>query len=276
MRIFLIGHPGSKKILKASSYLAKKYLPESFEINYLNYGNFNDSNLNGSNYIKMGNFRYKGIKSWSSSLFNILSNVSDEYIIFSLDDYLLSKKLNLDNFNFLLKKLNTNEKYISAELSISPEEKYSNQYSPSDIYIYKDTYSFTVNTQWRIWKREFLLEIFSRTTHPWSFEIEGSKFLNNSEFKSISYCSSVLNYPEISALSKRNKNKISVLGNQDQDIKDLIDLGYLKERDLIFGQWKIGVPSYTEFKGNQYGIIDLIEDENEKKYYKLMLDKCLH
>ena len=27
---------GSKKILKASSYLVKKYLPEQFEVNYLN------------------------------------------------------------------------------------------------------------------------------------------------------------------------------------------------------------------------------------------------
>jgi len=276
MRVFLVGYPGSKKILRASSYLVKKYLPNSFEINYLNFGNFKESNLNGCNYLKLGNLRLKGIDSWSSYMFNVLKDLDDEYIIFSLDDYFLSKKLNIFNFNFLLKKLKNNEEFISGELSISPEEKYSEQYSSDGIYVYEDTYSFTVNTQWRIWNREFLLEIFERTTHPWSFEIEGSKYLNKSQFKSISHCSSVLNYPEISALSKRNKNKISVLGNQDEDIKDLIDFGYLQEKDLVLGQWKKGVPSYREFKENQHEIIKLIEDEDEKRFYKLMLDKCLH
>jgi len=59
-------------------------------------------------------------------------------------------------------------------------------------------------------------------------------------------------------------------------IKDLIELGYLKEENLILGQWKKGTPSYSEFKNNQYGILEYIEDNNERKYYRLMLDKCLN
>ena len=276
MKVFLIGHKGSKKILKASSYLVKKYLPNDFEIFYVNFGYFNQTKLNECNYLSMGSFRYKGINSWSSYMYQLLTNINDEYIIFSLDDYLLSKKLNEDNFNILLDSLKSNESFVSAELSISPEEKYRVPYRPSDIYIYPSSYSFTVNTQWRIWKREFLCEILKITTNPWSFEIDGSRFLNKSNFKSISHCSTVLNYPEISSLSKRNKDKISVLGNKDKDISDLIDMGYLNEKNLILGQWKKGTPKYSEFKNNQYGVLELIEDKDEKIFYKLMLDKCLN
>lgn len=276
MKIYLIGHKGSKKILEASSYLAKKYLPSDFEINYVNFGYFDESKLNECKYLNIGNFRYKGINSWSSYMYQLFSNIDDEYVVFSLDDYLLSKNLNRDNFNSLLENLKLNENYVSAELSISPEEKYSDLYKSDDIYVYPNSYSFTVNTQWRIWKREYLCEVLKITTNPWSFEIDGSKFLNESNYKSISHCSDVLNYPEISSLSKRNKDKISVLGNKDKDIEELINLGYLKEDKLILGQWKKGTPRYSEFKNNQYEILDYIEDNVEKNYYKLMLDKCLN
>tara|TARA_B100001287_G_scaffold75538_1_gene62711 strand:+ start:8926 stop:9756 length:831 start_codon:yes stop_codon:yes gene_type:complete len=275
MKVFLAGHRGSKKILKASSYLVKKYLPVQFEINYLNYGTYNYKNLHGCQYINLGNFRKGGVDSWSSYLYKTFQNIDDEFIIFSLDDYFLSKNLNIENFNTLHKALKNNTNFVSAELSISPEEKYNKKFSSSDIYVYQNNYSFTVNTQWRIWKREFLLEILKNTSNPWSFEIEGSKYLNNSNCFSISHCSDVLNYPEISSLSNRNKNKISVLGNQEEDISDLIKLGYLKLNQLVLGQWKIGTPKYTDFKNNQFKILDLIKDKDEKRFYKLMLDKCL-
>ena len=86
----------------------------------------------------------------------------------------------------------------------------------------------------------------------------------------------MLNYPEISSLSNRNKGMVSVLGNQDNDIEDLINLGYLSKNRLIFGQWKQGTPKYSHFINNQYGVIDLIEDRDEKRFYQLMLDKCLN
>ena len=191
MKVFLAGHRGSKKILKASSYLVKKYLPEQFEVNYLNYGTYNYKNLHGCQYTNLGNFRKGGVDSWSSYLYRVFEKLNDKFIIFSLDDYLLSKKLNKDNFNSLLKNLKLNENYVSAELSISPEEKYSDAYSSNDIYVYPDSYSFTVNTQYRVWKREYLCEIFKITTNPWSFEIDGSKFLNESNYKSIAHCSDV-------------------------------------------------------------------------------------
>ena len=275
MKVFLVGHRGSKKILKASSYLVKKYLPEQFEVNYLNYGTYNYKNLHGCQYTNLGNFRKGGVDSWSSYLYRIFEKLDDEFIIFSLDDYLLSKNLNIENFNTLYKALKNNTNFVSAELSISPEEKYNKEFSGDDIYVYQNNYSFTVNTQWRIWKREFLLEILKNTSNPWSFEIEGSKYLNNSNCFSISHCSDVLNYPEISSLSNRNKNKISVLGNKEKDISDLIELGYLKINQLVLGQWKIGTPKYNDFKNNQYKILDLIKDQDEKRFYKLMLDKCL-
>ena len=106
-------------------------------------------------------------------------------------------------------------------------------------------------------------------------EVKGSKILNKSSFKSISCYNYVLDYPEISAITQRNKNKVSVFANQYIDIEALIEHGFIKLNELILGQWKTGIPSYSEYSKNQYEVLNLIDDLDEKKYYKLLLDRCL-
>ena len=117
--------------------------------------------------------------------------------------------------------------------------------------------------------------MLEQTTDAWNFEVLGSKILNNSDNKSISSYSYVLDYPEISAVTQRNKGKVSVFANQYKDIDEMIDLGYLKSNELILGQWKNGIPSFQDFGSNQYDVLKLIPDEQERLYYKLLLDRCL-
>ena len=275
MKVFLIGYQKSKKILRPSSFLVQQYLPPEFDVNYVNFGSFKESALSGHSYIKLANYRKGGSDSWSSYIKNLLKDYNDEYIIFSLDDYLLSKEINIENFNILYQELKNNENIVSANLSISPEEKYKLD-DVSSIYTYKDDYSFTVNTQWRIWRKEFLIELLSKTTNPWKFEIDGSKYLNSSKYKAISYSKSILDYPEMSSMSARNPKKISVLGNQKEDIEKLIELGYLKRKDLIMGQFANNTPKYDLYKDNQFGVLEYIKNHEEKHYYEIMLDKCLN
>ena len=80
--------------------------------------------------------------------------------------------------------------------------------------------------------------MLEHTTDAWNFEVLGSNMLNNSDNKSISSYSYVLDYPEISAVTQRNKGKVSVFANQYKDIDEMIDLGYLKSNELILGQRK--------------------------------------
>ena len=80
----------------------------------------------------------------------------------------------------------------------------------------------------------------------------------------------------MSSLSSRNPKKISVLGNQKEDIEELIQLGYLNRKDLIMGQFTKNSPQYDLYKDNQFKVLDYIENPEEKNYYKIMLDKCLN
>ena len=74
-----MGHYGSKKILQASSFLNKKYLPSEIEIIYLNFGNFNKKKLHGCDYQSFGYFG-SSKKYWSANLVKVLKNISDEFI----------------------------------------------------------------------------------------------------------------------------------------------------------------------------------------------------
>ena len=72
-------------------------------------------------------------------------------------------------------------------------------------------------------------------------------------------------------------NKKSELEDKfNEDIEELIDLGYLKRDELILGQWKSGIPLYSKYQKNQYDVLNLIDDKDEKLYYKLLLDRCLN
>ena len=276
LKAFLVGHYGSKKIIEASSYLNKKYLPAEIEVSYLNFGNFNKKKLHGFNYQSFGYFG-SGKKYWSANLLNALNKIDDDLILIALDDFFLSKKMNIENLINLYNELIQKDDFIAAELTLSPMEKaFGENKEKNNIYIYPQTYGFTVNTQWRIWKREYLITLLEQTTDAWNFEIQGSKILNNTKYKSISSYLSILDYPEISAITQRNKNKVSVFANQYEDINTMIQNGYVKSDELILGQWKKGIPAYSKYIDNQYEVLKHIDDENEKKYYKLLLDRCLN
>ena len=275
LKAFLVGHYGSKKILPASSFLNRKYLPSEIEVIYLNFGNVNKSKIQDYSYMSFGYFN-SSKKYWSANLSSILKKIKDEYILLGLDDFFLSKKLNVENFLYLYDQLINNENYISAELTLSPMEKLLDKnLDQKKTYVYPKSYGFSINTQWRIWKRKSLIYLLEHTTDAWNFEVLGSNMLNNSDNKSISSYSYVLDYPEISAVTQRNKGKVSVFANQYKDIDEMIDLGYLKSNELILGQWKNGIPSFKDFGSNQYEVLKLIPDEQERLYYKLLLDRCL-
>lgn len=275
LKAFLVGHYGSKKILPASSFLNRKYLPSEIEVIYLNFGNVNKSKIQDYSYMSFGYFN-SSKKYWSANLSSILKKIKDEYILLGLDDFFLSKKLNVENFLYLYDQLINNENYISAELTLSPMEKLLDKnLDQKKTYVYPKSYGFSINTQWRIWKRKYLIYLLEHTTDAWNFEVLGSNMLNNSDNKSISSYSYVLDYPEISAVTQRNKGKVSVFANQYKDIDEMIDLGYLKSNELILGQWKNGIPSFKDFGSNQYEVLKLIPDEQERLYYKLLLDRCL-
>ena len=141
MKLILVGHPLSQRIVPASKYLTKKYLP-MFDIIYLNYKG--------------------GINGWGTYVAGFLQYLTDEKIILGLDDYLVSGPI--DEKIYQEASDGIGGALINAKLCECSEQE-------------QEEYPCT--TQYTIWDREFLVWLLMRISTPWEFEIEGSKILKS-------------------------------------------------------------------------------------------------
>ena len=188
MKIILIGYPGSQKIVPASKYLTSKYL-KGFDITYLN---------------------YKGhIEEWSRYVARFLEYLTDEYVIFALDDYLVS------GFNEI--------EYNKAITGIQSFNKNKNIWHCVKLCqsTLEEHLEYPVTTQYCIWDREYLIGLLYRVKTPWEFEIQGSEYFRNE-----STCAHVpcIEYDTHSCLSSRWEGiKLDGLSQQDEFcVKQLI------------------------------------------------------
>lgn len=186
MKIVLVGYPGSQCIVAASKYLTEKYLP-GFDITYLN---------------------YKGpIEGWADYVAIFLEYLTDEKIIFALDDYLVSGPI--DNKIYKEAIDGIGGALINAKLCECSEEE-------------QEEYPCT--TQYTIWDKEFLIKVLMSVSTPWQFEIDGSKFLKSLGAQTI--LRPCIPYFTNSSLSNRWEG-IRLDKLKEEDIK------YLKENGLI-------------------------------------------
>jgi len=142
MRVVLIGYPGSQCIAPTSKYLTKKYLPVYLSPFYIN---------------------YKGdINKWSTFLCGWLSCLTDEYLIFALDDYLLADYPNERKLNDAMMEIGGN--VVCIKLCNSTPEEHE---------------EYPVTTQYTLWNREYLIELLGKVNTPWEFEIQGSRIFES-------------------------------------------------------------------------------------------------
>lgn len=211
MKIILSGYPRTKEIIPAVTYLLNKYLPNGFEITFLN------------NEI--------GVQGWSTFMRGELSRLSDRLVIVADGDFLINKPMDTRVYELLLSKVKGD--VVCARLC------YSSFYTP-DQYTLDGEVMTLVNApysavlQYCIWDREFLIDLLSHTTDPWNFESYGSEVLNKSGKKVIATKEGALSYFELGALShEKHLDKIRVTGVGEDDIEHLVTNGYLTRDNLI-------------------------------------------
>lgn len=288
MKIILAGYQESKKIILATSYLLKKYLPKNyFDVYFLNYGNF-DKKLEIGTYVSLDQKQFGGSNSWCKYLKDYLSKINDKFIIFGLDDYFLSKKINLKATLDMLSFLKKNSNIIGARLGITPSERHLDYklIKRTHIYIIKNNALYPVTTQFTIWKRLYLIQILScykkiknffpyrKIRTPWEFENNGSAYAQKKFYKLIGSKKMPWKYCESSALSSRNQNKVNIFGLRYKDVNTLINKKFLKKKDLILGQWVGKVKKYSQIKNNYPSCLEVCpkdEIDNYKLYYKVLI-----
>jgi hypothetical protein len=227
MKILLSGYEGSKFLLPASSYLINKYLGADFDVRFLNYGKYTGKLFCGR-YEQLAPEQVNGAKDWAKDISAYLAKLEDEFIIFGLDDYLISAPLNIINYCLMLDLIEESKRIVCARLCISNFYKV-NEYSQydDDVIILTELAQYSATTQYCIWRRDFLIELLSKVNTPWEFEIEGSKYLNQSGKKVIGLgVNPPMVYPDCSALSSKWQG-VRLCDNPKEDVEELVGAGLL-------------------------------------------------
>src|SRR3990167_1229695 len=132
-----------------------------------------------------------GLEGWSNFVANYLAHLDDEKVIFALDDYLIS---------------GFDEDKFKEALKLEPCVKLCET-------TWGEHRGYPVTTQYTIWNRKELIDLLSKTTTPWDFEISGSNL-----FKGKSNLLTCIHYDNHSALSGRWKG-VDWSGVKQEDLE---------------------------------------------------------
>lgn len=183
MKVILVGYPGSQCIVPVNKYLLNKYMP-GFDVYYINHAGL--------------------ISEWGKYLSGWLECLTDEYIIFSLDDFLINSPIDAEVYEQSLKELGGEVVCIKL-CHCTPEEHLL----------------YPVTAQYTIWNREYLMWFLSMVNRPWDFEFNGLEL-----FRKKVLLRPCLKYFTNSSISGR-WHGIRLDGLSNEDLK------YIKENKLI-------------------------------------------
>lgn len=179
-KIVLVGYPGSQRIIKASRYLTNKYLPD-FNITYLNY----TGEING----------------WGDYVAGFLEYLTDDEVVFALDDYLVAAKIDMIEFAAAERLLKND--VVCVKLCESTPEEHE---------------AYPITTQYTIWNKKYLMDLLRVCQNPWNFEINGSMLHNGIGKKSVHH--PCMKYFANSAISNRWEG-VCLKGLNEEDIQFL-------------------------------------------------------
>jgi len=218
MKILLTGHPYSKMIIPASSWLWKKYSPASFKVQYLNFGDY-DGKIYRGEYVKLADEQVGGKKTWGKYITNYVKKLKDNYVVLGCDDFLINSPINIERFKELKKLMGGN--VVAARLcdvTWYPQGMY-NCDDRGIVNLKKDA-DYNCTGQLTIWNRKALLEVLG-SGDIWDFESTGSKKMKDKGWDVVASYDPPFKYHTVSALSGSDNN-IDLSGLNAKDKKYII------------------------------------------------------
>lgn len=152
--------------------LLEKYWGDCpFEI-YLTSESYSETRIGNVNLMNLG----KDLD-WSSLLIKALKVLKSDYVLFTLDDFLLRRKVNTKEILNLLVAMDSSEiNMMRLTPRPGPDYRLKNIASYGAIAI---NAQYRVSTQASLWKKEALLKILQNGESPWEFEKKGAERAKN-------------------------------------------------------------------------------------------------
>jgi hypothetical protein len=209
------------------------------------------------------------IDDWCKDIHSVISNDPNEFVIFTLDDFLPINYVNTEILDFYYNELENNPNLVRCALGIDlsfQPHKILRSYENFTTIEQSQTSPYRITTQPSIWRKDYLLHFLNKSTNPWNFETENNPIDGKIILGTIG--ENAFRYIEESALSGRHPNKINILGMRFDDVRWLLGNGLLDENKLQFGQYVGQVPQFKDygFKFN-LDVLKIYAGEAKYKHY---------
>ena len=263
INIFVPCCDASLHVIKINSYLFNKFWPEA-KVHYLGfkepeYDFYNENHL----FHSLASEQVGGAKSWTRYIHGFMKNIEDEFVIFSLDDFLLCTEPNIDMIETALELMKRNYKVGRFDLTFDSQVETGcvsvGKLNNYEIIQKHPRGSYRISTQPSIWNRKFLLKFLDNDWTPWDFEIRGTQKASQEKMSqhTLAYRDEhLINFPlrttAKGAISRFNPNKYNMLGMPIKTIKELVSEDFFKEQDIIWGQHANSPPGFYEKEGYNF------------------------
>lgn len=172
-----------------------------------------------------------GCKNWASTIRKYFETLDDKYVIFSLDDFLITEPMNIEQFQLDMKKV---KEYDIKRYALGDATCPYYSLSKWDTFLKFDQNSeYRLSCQVSVWDREFLIRYLKDNWNPWDFEIIGARESKKEDCILVYNPSPILTYMENGALSRRYGGKINIKGMNAEDISYHQSNGNFKGRQTF-------------------------------------------
>jgi len=231
--------------VRVTSYLFEKYWP-GHEIDFIGFSHPSYTLPENHRFISIAPKQEGGSKKWTRYIAEYVNSVTDEFLIFSLDDFFPCCSLDEQMFSVIVEKMKDNSNIGRFCLSYD-----AFNYCSHKLVEMRDGYGiisidkgalYRISTQPALWRKDYLLKFLEHDWSPWNFEIDGSYL--SSTFKEEVYGTADPTFEKVpsrwvnkGSVSRQCPGRVNVLGLSFEAIIDLLMKGFYTESQLQWGMW---------------------------------------
>jgi hypothetical protein len=217
------------------SYFYEKYWTVDADVEVLGFSKPDFELPDRFNYVSLNDKQIGGVNSWSNYLVDYFENIPDEIILWGIDDHIIVDDIDVELYDFLVKKIQTDKTIGRISLIGNIEQrKYDviESYADFDLIQQRSGTSYLIDCQFSLWRKEYLLKYLMKNWTPWQFEIDGSKLAAYSDFKVLGttnrHC-----VQKIEGKRHFADRDINLLGAKYRDIIDVVNKGIIKKENIV-------------------------------------------
>jgi hypothetical protein len=185
-KIYVMTSDGYLNILKSYAYLLNKYWLPNPEVVVVGYAAPQFDLPPNFSFISLGNQRDYPVNKWSDGLIKLLNQIDDSHIILMLEDYLITRGVDVDGVRILYDY--ARQFTYTVRVDLTGDRLYAHgadlTYGAAgrlDLIKSMPGSPYHLSMMTAIWNRELLLKVLVPGESPWDLEIIGTTRLSHEQ-----------------------------------------------------------------------------------------------